>query len=134
MSYEATASMEWTDEFPVIDGDYYSRIDEYDNSPTPIRIEAGKVFEFGCEKDLNAEYQAENYQYLGPITPDLFAEAARLREALAPFAQLAVENRQLSDYGQDGFIECRIRVTDLVKAHQAILGQPTALSGKKEGE
>jgi len=86
VSNEATA--EWADEFPATDGDYYSRIDEYDKSPTPIRIEAGKVFEFGCEKDLNAEYQAENYQYLGPITPDLFAEVGRLREAL----EFAVKN------------------------------------------
>jgi|ERR1041385_5846677 Lar family restriction alleviation protein len=62
----------------------------------------------------------------------LLAEVARLREALGPFAQLALENRQLSDYGQDGFIECRIRATDLVAAHQAILRTRAALSSEKE--
>jgi hypothetical protein len=83
---KATAT--WIKALPTADGDYYSRIDEYDKSPTPIRIEAGKLFEFGCEKDLSAEYQAEVYEYLGPITPDLFAEVARLREALEQISQV----------------------------------------------
>lgn len=80
--------MEWNKEFPKVDGDYYSRIDEYDKQPTPIRIENGAVYEFGAQGSLRREYEAEDYEYFGPITPAQAEQFEALRTQLNTAADL----------------------------------------------
>lgn len=79
---EQVDAVKWKKGFPTLDGDYYSRVDEYDKQPTAIRIESrtshtpAAVYEFGCEKDLRKEYESEEYEYLGPISPELLKTLA----------------------------------------------------------
>lgn len=60
----------WGKGLPIVDGDYYSRLDEFDKSPTPIRIERGKVYEFGCQVDVRREHEAEEWEYFGPVSAE----------------------------------------------------------------
>lgn len=87
----------WGKGFPSLDGDYYSRIDEFDKQPTSIRIESrtsgapATVYEFGCDKDLRREYEAEDYEYLGPFSTADFEQLVGLREIVDKALSTAVE-------------------------------------------
>lgn len=98
----------WSKGFPALDGDYLCRVDKFDKSPTPIRIESHRsdtfasVYEFGCADDLRREYESEtDYEYLGPFTASDTEELLALREAATKvLAQLetAVKVGNLSAY------------------------------------
>lgn len=113
-------TLEWKKGFPTLDGDYYSRVDEYDKQPTAIRIEsrtsqtAAAVYEFGCEKDLRREYESEDYEYLGPITPELIpALCATVRALSAITKSLTTEN----DLGRKQLTALREQLAENARRH-----------------
>lgn len=85
-------SKEWSRDFPQVQGVYFTRIDEDDKQPTPIRIEQVPnglaVFEFGCAESFLREHETESYQYLGPITAEDSESRAALLAELADLKDL----------------------------------------------
>lgn len=86
----AESETRWTKEKPTVEGVYWSRIDEFDKQPTPVRFEryanGVAVFEFGCAESFQREHETEDYEYLGPFTA---ADAEQLSE-LRKVAQRAL--------------------------------------------
>lgn len=82
MSTKPDTDTEWSKDLSTLaDGDYFSRVDEYDKWPTLIRLENGAVYEMGQGGNLRREYAAEDYEYLGPFTASDFEQLIQLRKA-----------------------------------------------------
>src|SRR6185369_16814230 len=84
MSEKATAK--WTDQCPAKAdaGDAYYFVRRKDKLDVVVMgFSMGKGWLNGVSYEAN---EMRNHLFLGPITPDLFAEVGRLREALAKAA------------------------------------------------
>lgn len=92
----------WKKPLPSADGDYFSRVDEYDKWPTLIRIETGAVYEMGQGGNLVREYAAEDYEYLGPFTAADFEQLVRLREEVVTLRVDQQAVRKLYDLPDEG--------------------------------
>lgn len=88
----------WSKGLPDVEGDYFSRVDEYDKQPTLIRIQDGVLYEIGQGGNLRREYAAEvDYEYLGPFTSSDFEQLLRLRAEVS-FALVNAHQWVLSDW------------------------------------
>jgi hypothetical protein len=76
----------WIREFPILEGVYFSRVDEGDNDPIPVRVEINRgeyeVFEFGLDRNCIKDYR-DGGEWLGPFSPADLEELGRLRSALS---------------------------------------------------
>jgi len=138
MSEKATA--EWTDQCPAKAdaGDTYYFVRRKDKLDVVVMgFSMGKGWLNGVSYESD---EMRNHLFLGPITPDLFAEVGRLREALEPFAKLIDEIEAAKVQPRDDYLSLcsvysdgsfwnhgHVNLNDLRSAR-------AALSVKREGE
>lgn len=92
---QGVRSSGWIKAVPQGDGVYFSRLDEYDKEPTPIRVEGAALYEFGCEENLRRVHEQEEWEYLGPVSPSDTEELFRLRAEVAAQKRLLKVSQDL---------------------------------------